>query len=400
MRIMRSSNPRLTSSPSNDSSTTNTMRWPRSASTFAIATQLLVGPHAPGSGKKAIVLRSTSVIRSAPLGRPRRRAPGSRTPRSERHRCRRDPGRGCRCRRSSLGSWARRGRWTSPWPASLHVRPPGRGKITEPISSLESTSQSRWNQNPLPPRAADRPLSLATMSGPAPHGDLIERSCSATQARDPVPFEVGKIALAHHHQIAFGEQRLTRPQFLVPREARHDRARTRSRNRLDHRSATPREGRRPHVRRRGAAPRPASPPTHRAASGNHRPPRAGSLHRRGHRRPHPRPLAPARTTRRGSPRGRPGRAWGPAEAVGRRRDRRSSCPASRSDATQRPRRGARRHRARRPPGGRPTAMEPRSGRCWPCAGTMPQARHAGRRSRRAHTIWAAARRPLSTAPST
>jgi hypothetical protein len=73
IRIMRSSNPRLTSSPSNDSSTTNTMRWPRSANTLAIATQLLVGPQAPGSGKKAMVFGS--LMRVAPLLRRGRCAP-------------------------------------------------------------------------------------------------------------------------------------------------------------------------------------------------------------------------------------------------------------------------------------------------------------------------------------
>ena len=45
----------------NDSSITNTIRWPRSFKTFAIATQLFVGPQAPGSGKNAIVLRSVNA---------------------------------------------------------------------------------------------------------------------------------------------------------------------------------------------------------------------------------------------------------------------------------------------------------------------------------------------------
>ena len=61
IRINRSSNPFASSTPSNDSSATNTMRWPRSRSTSAMATQLFVGPHAPGSGKKAIVLASVIV---------------------------------------------------------------------------------------------------------------------------------------------------------------------------------------------------------------------------------------------------------------------------------------------------------------------------------------------------
>ena len=58
MRNRRSSKPRASSTPANDSSTTNTMRWPRSRSTLAMALQLLVGPQAPGSGKNAIVLES------------------------------------------------------------------------------------------------------------------------------------------------------------------------------------------------------------------------------------------------------------------------------------------------------------------------------------------------------
>ncbi len=68
MRIRRSSNPFASSTPSNDSSATNTMRWPRSSRTSAMATQLFVGPHAPGSGKKAIVFATVlaSVI-SGPL---------------------------------------------------------------------------------------------------------------------------------------------------------------------------------------------------------------------------------------------------------------------------------------------------------------------------------------------
>src|SRR3990172_2917215 len=60
MRIRRSSNPLDSSTPVKDSSITNTMRWPRTASTLAIATQLLVGPQAPGSGKKAMVRASVN----------------------------------------------------------------------------------------------------------------------------------------------------------------------------------------------------------------------------------------------------------------------------------------------------------------------------------------------------
>jgi hypothetical protein len=61
IRISRSSNPLASSTPVNDSSITNTIRWPRSFKTLAIATQLLVGPQAPGSGKKAIVLPSVNA---------------------------------------------------------------------------------------------------------------------------------------------------------------------------------------------------------------------------------------------------------------------------------------------------------------------------------------------------
>ena len=64
IRISRSSKPFFSSTPVNDSSITNTMRCPRSFKTFAIATQLLVGPHAPGSGKNAIVLRSVNATPS------------------------------------------------------------------------------------------------------------------------------------------------------------------------------------------------------------------------------------------------------------------------------------------------------------------------------------------------
>ena len=62
IRIMRSSNPLASRTPSNDSSTTKTIRWPRSDSTLAMATQLLVGPQAPGSGKNAIVLASVMCV--------------------------------------------------------------------------------------------------------------------------------------------------------------------------------------------------------------------------------------------------------------------------------------------------------------------------------------------------
>ena len=55
IRISASSKPRFSSSPANDSSTTKTIRWPRSRSGSVIATRLFVGPQAPGSGKTAIV---------------------------------------------------------------------------------------------------------------------------------------------------------------------------------------------------------------------------------------------------------------------------------------------------------------------------------------------------------
>ena len=53
-RISRSSNPRASRVPANDSSMMNTTRWPRSRSTSPIPTQLFVGPNAP-SGKKTTV---------------------------------------------------------------------------------------------------------------------------------------------------------------------------------------------------------------------------------------------------------------------------------------------------------------------------------------------------------
>ena len=55
IRISRSSNPRLASSPSNDSSMTKTVRMPRSSRWLPMATRLFVGPHAPGSGNNATV---------------------------------------------------------------------------------------------------------------------------------------------------------------------------------------------------------------------------------------------------------------------------------------------------------------------------------------------------------
>src|SRR4051812_41125953 len=60
-RIRRSSNPFSSSVPANDSSTTNTTRWPRRRSTSPMPTQLLVGPKAP-SGKKTIVLARGSLV--------------------------------------------------------------------------------------------------------------------------------------------------------------------------------------------------------------------------------------------------------------------------------------------------------------------------------------------------
>ena len=53
-RMSRSSNPRASSVPANDSSTMNTTRWPRERSTSPMPTQLLVGPNAP-SGKNTTV---------------------------------------------------------------------------------------------------------------------------------------------------------------------------------------------------------------------------------------------------------------------------------------------------------------------------------------------------------
>ena len=53
-RIRRSSKPRASSVPANDSSTMKTTRCPRSRSTAPMPAQLLVGPWAP-SGKKTIV---------------------------------------------------------------------------------------------------------------------------------------------------------------------------------------------------------------------------------------------------------------------------------------------------------------------------------------------------------
>ena len=59
-RISRSSNPRASRVPANDSSTMNTTRWPRSRSTSPMPTQLLVGPNAP-SGKKTTVATRAQV---------------------------------------------------------------------------------------------------------------------------------------------------------------------------------------------------------------------------------------------------------------------------------------------------------------------------------------------------
>src|SRR3954452_8787078 len=61
-RISRSSNPRASSVPANDSSTMNTTRWPRAFSCSPIPTQLFVGPNAP-SGK------NTTVFDTSPPGR-------------------------------------------------------------------------------------------------------------------------------------------------------------------------------------------------------------------------------------------------------------------------------------------------------------------------------------------
>ena len=59
-RISRSSNPRASSVPANDSSTMNTTRWPRARSCSPMPTQLLVGPNAP-SGKNTTVFALTPL---------------------------------------------------------------------------------------------------------------------------------------------------------------------------------------------------------------------------------------------------------------------------------------------------------------------------------------------------
>ena len=63
-RISRSSKPLASSVPANDSSATNTTRWPRRRSTSPMPTQLLVGPNAP-SGKNTIVRASWSMAAPA-----------------------------------------------------------------------------------------------------------------------------------------------------------------------------------------------------------------------------------------------------------------------------------------------------------------------------------------------
>ena len=60
-RISRSSNPRASRVPANDSSTMNTTRWPRSRSTSPIPTQLLVGPNAPSGKKTTVATRASSM---------------------------------------------------------------------------------------------------------------------------------------------------------------------------------------------------------------------------------------------------------------------------------------------------------------------------------------------------
>ena len=93
-RISRSSKPRASSVPANDSSTMKTTRCPRSRSTAPMPAQLLVGPCAP-SGKKTIVAigvrrrgarRSSCPGRSwrAPRRAARRRSPPRRRTRSRR----------------------------------------------------------------------------------------------------------------------------------------------------------------------------------------------------------------------------------------------------------------------------------------------------------------------------
>ena len=59
-RMSRSSKPLASSVPANDSSATNTTRWPRRRSTSPMPTQLLVGPNAP-SGKNTMVRASWAM---------------------------------------------------------------------------------------------------------------------------------------------------------------------------------------------------------------------------------------------------------------------------------------------------------------------------------------------------
>src|ERR1700727_2175468 len=66
-RMRRSSNPLAASVPANDSSATNTTRWPRRRRTSPMPTQLLVGPKAP-SGKNTIVRLSRSMCASLTSG--------------------------------------------------------------------------------------------------------------------------------------------------------------------------------------------------------------------------------------------------------------------------------------------------------------------------------------------
>ncbi len=61
-RMRRSSKPLASSVPANDSSATNTTRWPRRRSTSPMPTQLFVGPKAP-SGKNTIVRGSCAMAR-------------------------------------------------------------------------------------------------------------------------------------------------------------------------------------------------------------------------------------------------------------------------------------------------------------------------------------------------
>ena len=64
-RISRSSNPRASSVPANDSSTMNTTRWPRERSTSPMPTQLLVGPNAPSGKNTTVATPLTSASSTA-----------------------------------------------------------------------------------------------------------------------------------------------------------------------------------------------------------------------------------------------------------------------------------------------------------------------------------------------